>query len=74
MFAMTTQPMCLRQCGASLRGSEGRARLVVRAQAPKVEGVRAAIRAVRWAAFLLAKGWDRKGEACSDPVNSQRWQ
>ena len=48
MFAMTTQPVCFRQSGASLRSSEGRAvRLVVRAQAPKAEGVRAAFKAVR---------------------------
>ena len=48
MFTMTTQPGCFRHCGASLRGPEGRAvRLVVRAQAPKAEGVRAALKAVR---------------------------
>ena len=48
MAAMFAQPGCLQPFATVARGSQGRSvRLVVRAQAPKAEGLRAAVRAVR---------------------------
>lgn len=53
MAAMIAQPGCLRLFVSGSRGAQaaqGRAvRLVLRAQAPKAEGLRAAVKAVRWA-------------------------